>query len=209
MELAVLGQRLPLDAHQPIEVHAFGLEPGFQGLARVRAEFHEHFPFQHINQHALGVRRAAVLHALREIFRALAGEASERVLREIARHESSRVEVQILSIPYRAEVRTAQGTSRGSWCLNSCVPERALFSAGHTTRLQTFRICIGNVVIFDRGGGPMKKIVHALYVCLLVCNFSKAQTKSAGVAPESEAAAKEVRGDNAESVAKLPVRRVV
>ncbi len=55
----------------------------------------------------------------------------------------------------------------------------------------------------------MKKIVHALYVCLLVCNFSKAQTKSAGVAPESEAAAKEVRGDNAESVAKLPVRRVV
>jgi len=55
----------------------------------------------------------------------------------------------------------------------------------------------------------MKKIVHALYVCLLVSNFSQAQTKSAGVAPKSKAAAKEVRGDNAESVAKLPVRRVV
>jgi len=115
MKLAVLGQRFPLDAHQPIEVHAFGLEPGFEGFARVRAEFHEHFSFQHVDQHALGVRGAAALHALREIFRALAGEASERVLREIARHEGSRVEVEILSIPYRAQVRTAQGTSRGSW----------------------------------------------------------------------------------------------
>ena len=54
----------------------------------------------------------------------------------------------------------------------------------------------------------MTKIVHALYVCLLVSNFSQAQTKPARM-PQSEAAAKEVRGDTTESAANLPVRRVV
>ena len=54
----------------------------------------------------------------------------------------------------------------------------------------------------------MTKIVHALYVCLLVSNFSHAQTKPARM-PQSEAAAKEVRGDTTESAANLPVRRVV
>jgi Carboxypeptidase regulatory-like domain len=54
----------------------------------------------------------------------------------------------------------------------------------------------------------MTKIVHALYVCLLVSNFSQAQTKPPKI-PQSEAAAREIRGDTTESAAKLPVRRVV
>jgi hypothetical protein len=60
----------------------------------------------------------------------------------------------------------------------------------------------------------MTKIVHALYVCLLISNFSQAQTKpgpitSQKVTSQSQTAAKEVLGDSAEPAAKLPVRRVV
>jgi hypothetical protein len=60
----------------------------------------------------------------------------------------------------------------------------------------------------------MTKIVHALYVCLLISNFSQAQTKpgpitSQKVTSQSQPAAKEVLGDSAEPAAKLPVRRVV
>jgi hypothetical protein len=60
----------------------------------------------------------------------------------------------------------------------------------------------------------MTKIVHALYVCLLISNFSQAQTKpgpitSQKVTSPSQPAAKEVLGDSAEPAAKLPVRRVV
>jgi hypothetical protein len=53
----------------------------------------------------------------------------------------------------------------------------------------------------------MTKIVHTLYVCLLVSNFSQAQTNPEKIA-RSEAAAKEVRS-GAEPAASLPVRRVV
>src|SRR3979409_1924669 len=60
----------------------------------------------------------------------------------------------------------------------------------------------------------MTKIVHALYMCLLISNFSQAQTKpgpitSQKVTSQSQTAAKEVLGDSAEPAAKLPVRRVV
>jgi hypothetical protein len=53
----------------------------------------------------------------------------------------------------------------------------------------------------------MTKIVHALYVCLLVSNFSQAQTNPEKIA-QSETAAREVRS-GAEPAASLPVRRVV
>ena len=55
----------------------------------------------------------------------------------------------------------------------------------------------------------MTKIVHALYVCLLVSNFSQAQTKPTTSTAQSESEAKEIRSDSAESAANLPVRRVV
>ena len=54
----------------------------------------------------------------------------------------------------------------------------------------------------------MTKIVHALYVCLLVCSFSQAQTKLKNI-PQSEAEAKELRSASPEPAASLPVRRVV
>jgi hypothetical protein len=53
----------------------------------------------------------------------------------------------------------------------------------------------------------MTKIVHALYVCLLLSNLSQAQTNPKEIAP-SNAAAKEVRSVS-EPAASLPVRRVV
>src|SRR5579864_1620180 len=56
----------------------------------------------------------------------------------------------------------------------------------------------------------MKRLVPALYVCLSVCNFSIAQTKSgAAASPQSTPAAREARNDLDEAAAKLPVRRVV
>jgi len=54
----------------------------------------------------------------------------------------------------------------------------------------------------------MTKIVQAVYVCLLVSNFSQAQTKPENI-PQSEAEAKEVRGASPAPAASLPVRRVV
>ncbi len=56
----------------------------------------------------------------------------------------------------------------------------------------------------------MKRLVLALYLCLSLCNFSSAQTKSgAAAAPQSPSAAREVGNDLDEAAAKLPVRRVV
>lgn len=98
LELAV--NAFPLDTHDPIVVHALGFEPGFEGFAGIGAKFGEHLPFDHVDEDALGARGAAALHALRESFRALAGEASESVLREVARHEDS---VEDLSCDYFTE----------------------------------------------------------------------------------------------------------
>ena len=86
VELAVLRTGLPLDTHEPVEVHAFRFEPTLEGFSGVGAEFHKHFALQHVDEHPLRVHRAAVLHALREILGALACETSERVLCEITRH---------------------------------------------------------------------------------------------------------------------------
>ena len=54
----------------------------------------------------------------------------------------------------------------------------------------------------------MTKIVHALYVCLLCCNFSQAQTNPEKIA-QSQVALKEVRSATTEPAVSLPVRRVV
>jgi hypothetical protein len=50
--------------------------------------------------------------------------------------------------------------------------------------------------------------VHAFYVCLLFSNLSQAQTNPEKI-QQTEAAAKEIRTESAESAASLPVRRVV
>ena len=55
----------------------------------------------------------------------------------------------------------------------------------------------------------MTKIVHVLYVCLLVSTFAQAQEKPSSISLQSEAAAKEVRSTSPEPAAGLPVRRVV
>jgi hypothetical protein len=55
----------------------------------------------------------------------------------------------------------------------------------------------------------MIKIVHLLYVCLVVSVFAQAQEKPSSMNRQSEAAAKEVHGTGAEAAAGLPVRRVV
>src|SRR5258708_11959871 len=98
------------------------------------------------------------------------------------------------------------------WCLNFWAHD-TFFLVGHTTHVEISCICLNKAVISPRGG-PMTKIVHALYVCLLISNFSQAQTKpgpitSQKVTSQSQPLAKEVLGDSAEPAAKLPVRRVV
>jgi hypothetical protein len=65
----------------------------------------------------------------------------------------------------------------------------------------------------------MTKIVLLFYVCLLISSFSQAQTKPGPITPhpttlqkampQSQTAAKEVRGDGMEQTGTLPVRRVV
>src|SRR5271154_7208213 len=86
-QLAVLG--LPFDAHHPIKVHTLTLQPGFERLARFRAKFGEHFAFEHVYEDAFGAGGTALLHALGEIFGALARQAGQGVLREIAWHGRS------------------------------------------------------------------------------------------------------------------------
>jgi len=55
----------------------------------------------------------------------------------------------------------------------------------------------------------MTKIVHAFYVCLLTSTLGLAQDKAATNSRQSDAAIKEIRSESAETVASLPVRRVV
>jgi hypothetical protein len=52
-------------------------------------EFHEHFAFDHVDEHALGMRKPAGLHALSESLCALPRKASKGVLREVAWHRHS------------------------------------------------------------------------------------------------------------------------
>jgi hypothetical protein len=80
VKLTVGKMRFPFDAHEPIEMHAFGLKPGFQNFAGFGAKFDEHLAFQHVDEDALGVGCAARVHALGEILGALAGEAGQGVL---------------------------------------------------------------------------------------------------------------------------------
>src|SRR5205823_7531508 len=87
--LQLVSLHFPFDAHQKIEMHAFRFEPSFQRLARFRAKLHKHFPFKHVDQHALGARRPSGLHALRKSLRSLPREASECVLRKVAWHRNS------------------------------------------------------------------------------------------------------------------------
>jgi hypothetical protein len=87
--LKLIAAHFPFDSNEKIEMHAFGLEPGFQVFTGIRTELDEHFSFEHIDEHTLRAREPAGLHALGESFGSLACEASERVLREIAWHRNS------------------------------------------------------------------------------------------------------------------------
>jgi hypothetical protein len=85
-ESQFVAAHLPFDAHEKIEMHAFGFQPRFQVFAGTGAEFHEHFSFQHIHQNAFRMSEPAGLHALRQCFGSLPCEASECVLRKVAWH---------------------------------------------------------------------------------------------------------------------------
>src|ERR1700745_4047988 len=92
--LKLIALHFPFDAHQKIEMHAFRFEPSFQRLARFRAKLHKHFPFKHVDQQAFGASGPARLHALREGFRSLPREASERMLRKVTWHSDSRKNIE-------------------------------------------------------------------------------------------------------------------
>ena len=87
--LKFIAAHFPFDAHQKVEVHAFGFKPGFQIFTGIGAKLDEHFPFEHVDEDALGAREPASLHALRESLGSLASEASECVLGEVAWHRNS------------------------------------------------------------------------------------------------------------------------
>src|SRR5882762_3999290 len=87
--LKFLSLHFPLNAHKKIEMHAFGFEPAFEGFAGVGAKFDEHFPFEHIDENALGASGAAGLHSLCKGFSTLTGEAGQRVLSKVAWHRNS------------------------------------------------------------------------------------------------------------------------
>src|SRR5712691_207416 len=92
-DLKFAAVHFPLDADKKIEVHAFGFQPRFQILAGIGAEFDEHFSFEHVHEDAFRMSGPARLHALGKSFGSLAGEASERVLGEVAWHRNSYVRI--------------------------------------------------------------------------------------------------------------------
>jgi hypothetical protein len=92
-DLKFIAAHFPFDAHQKVEVHALGLEPGFQIFAGIGAKLDEHFSLEHVDENTLGACEPAGLHALRENFGSLAGEAGERVLGKVAWHRNSCVAV--------------------------------------------------------------------------------------------------------------------
>jgi len=64
-------------------------EPLLHLLAPRGVKFHEHFSFLHVDEHAARGDFLGGVHAAREFFGALAGEAGQRVLREVTRHSGS------------------------------------------------------------------------------------------------------------------------
>src|SRR6266403_3366973 len=60
-ELAL--SRFPFDAHQPIEVHTLGFEPGFESFPGILAKLREHFSLKHIDHNAFGFGHITCLHA--------------------------------------------------------------------------------------------------------------------------------------------------
>jgi hypothetical protein len=88
-DLKLIAVHLPLDANEEIEMHAFGLEPAFQGFAGIGAKLDEHFAFEHVDEDTFGAGGAPGMHALGKSFSALAGEAGERVLGKVAWHQNS------------------------------------------------------------------------------------------------------------------------
>jgi transposase len=75
-------------------VHAFGFEPSLERFAGIRTKLGKHLSFDHVHENTLGAGGAAALHALGKRLGALAREASERVLREVAWHENSESELE-------------------------------------------------------------------------------------------------------------------
>jgi hypothetical protein len=84
-----IAVHFPFNSNEKIEMHAFGFEPCFQILTGIRAELDEHSSFEHVDEYALRAREPAGLHSLGKSFGSLAGETSERVLREVAWHRNS------------------------------------------------------------------------------------------------------------------------
>jgi glucosamine--fructose-6-phosphate aminotransferase (isomerizing) len=70
-------------------VEFFRGEPLLQLFAAGSVEFHEHFSFLHVDEHAARGDFLGGMHAAREFFSALAREAGESVLREVTRHSGS------------------------------------------------------------------------------------------------------------------------
>src|SRR5712691_7867549 len=109
--LKLVALHFPLDAHEPIEMHGLGFEPALESFAGIGAKFDEHFSFEHVDENTLGASGAASLHALRENFGALAREAGERVLREIAGHRNSSMKMKI-PVFHRRWAARMTGTGR-------------------------------------------------------------------------------------------------
>ena len=130
--LKFVPTHFPFDAHQKIEVHAFGFKPGFQIFTGIGAKLDEHFSLEHVDEDMLGAREPAGLHALRERFGSLASEAGEGVLGEVAWHRNSWKR-------FALQVFHSSGIAR--WELRQGAPVRSgRLMVGHIPRLpQNFR----------------------------------------------------------------------
>ena len=77
------------DAQEPVEMEFFRGEPLLHFVAARGVEFHEHFSFLHVDEHAARGDFLSGVNATRKFFDALAREAGESVLREVTRHSGS------------------------------------------------------------------------------------------------------------------------
>jgi glucosamine--fructose-6-phosphate aminotransferase (isomerizing) len=87
------GQRaaggFQLSAEEPIVVETFGLEPFFQSFAAGGFEFDQHFAVVQANQHASRGHIGGAMETGGQFFRALPGEAGNRMKRNGARYPST------------------------------------------------------------------------------------------------------------------------
>jgi hypothetical protein len=88
LQKAIRG-RLEFDPQQPVEVKVSRSQKFLQRFAIRSVEFREHFAFLHIENHAACGRWLTAQQAPRNFLGALARQAGERVLREVAGHSVS------------------------------------------------------------------------------------------------------------------------